>query len=999
FSTGLSAQSETISVQISSSTDDAEERGANANSSPGLMDLSSSDLELVIDGNDGNQFVGMRFTNIMIPQNALILNAYIQFTVDEDDDIPGTKYIQVEDSDNPGTFLGTDFNISSRTLLSDSVEWANVPVWAVVGEAGEDQRTPDLSVLVQQTVNRAGWSEGNAISFVVTGDGERVAESYDGGAGSNRQPLLVVEYVPLVTETYELGSGDDDTESNLVAGGLSFTSSDLELTSDGGVPQAVAVRWPNVTIPANALVANAYIQFTVDESDSGGDVDVIMAFEDALDAAPISGATDPTLRSYGDLFIWNNLPDWPTVDEAGPAQQTPDLSDLIQAVVDQDGWVAGNAVLAIMLDPFILSVPGYAGNTSTRVARSYNNDPAKAAKLVVSYYPPAAFQNGVFPVAAGSSWKYNDSGTDLTAENWTALNYNDTTWAFGDAILGYGNGNETTTLDFGPDAANKYPTYYLRHTFNVDDASIIDSLVFDVLRDDGVVVYVNGTEAFRMNMPTGAIDYNTLASAAVGGSNETTYFQVMTENLLVDGLNVIAVELHQASAGSSDLSFDMSVDFTLPPLTPAAYPFPAKSAWHYLDDGSNLDNIAWQDTAYADEDDFWAQGPGILGYGDPVDTEISFGPDPSNKYITYYFRREIDIDLATFPDSIQLGLLRDDGAIVYINGEEVRRDNLPEGDIDYLTTAVNTIAGSNEDIYFTSILYKTDFRDGINTIAVQVHNRDVFSSDLAFDLFLDEAPVPNPPALGCENGNQDHIACFTSIIPTEQTSNIIIPDDTHRFQAIFKQGDTYTIGGGTVPGNHDFTGYVGLNGSSEVGYLSVNHENTPGGVSMIGLHYDQSTNLWVVDSTQAVDFYNDDLVTTTRNCSGGITPWGTILTAEETQNSGDVNNDGYQDVGWLVEIDPVTARVREYGNGIQEKLWAAGRISHENAVVLNDEVTLYQGEDGGSSAVFKFIADNPQDLSSGTLYALQLDQPLAGGEPTGTTGTWIQIPNTTQADR
>ena len=94
----------------------------------------------------------------------------------------------------------------------------------------------------------------------------------------------------------------------------------------------------------------------------------------------------------------------------------------------------------------------------------------------------------------------------------------------------------------------------------------------------------------------------------------------------------------------------------------------------------------------------------------------------------------------------------------------------------------------------------------------------------------------------------------------------------------------------------------------------------------------------------------------------------------------DVNADGYTDVGWLIEVNPVTAKVKSYGNGVQEKLWAAGRYSHENAVVLEDEITMYSGEDGGSSAVFKFVADQKQDLSKGTLYALQLDGAMINGE-------------------
>src|SRR5690606_21350121 len=154
---------------------------------------------------------------------------------------------------------------------------------------------------------------------------------------------------------------------------------------------------------------------------------------------------------------------------------------------------------------------------------------------------------GTFPIAAQSLWKYNDNGVDLGTE-WTAVEYDDADWMFGNGVLGYGDGVEATTLSYGEDANNKYPTYYFRHTFNVEDVSQIGSLLFHTLKDDGVVVYVNGVEAFRTNMPEGAVTYNTYASSTVGGEDETTYELVETANLLQNGTNVIAVELHQASA-------------------------------------------------------------------------------------------------------------------------------------------------------------------------------------------------------------------------------------------------------------------------------------------------------------------------------------------------------------------------------------------------------------------------------------------------------------------
>lgn len=988
------AQKQTLQVRINSSTDDAEERGANATSNAGGMDITSSDLEFANDGSTGDQYIGMRFTGITIPKGSKIVNAYIQFTVDEMDNLPGSITLKAESADNPSTFAAVNFNISSRTMSGTSVMWTNIPDWTVAGAAGPGEATPDISSLVQELVNRSGWQSGNAINIIAYGTGERTAESYDGVPA--QAPLLIIEYIAPVTATFPVLNGNDDAEMDVSSGAMDMTSSDLEFTTDGSSLQAIGTRFGNVTIPAGSIILDAYVQFTVDEVNASGDVDVAIALEEADNAAAlVNTANNMTNRSYTDSIIWNNIPGWNTIGDNGAAQRTPNLASLLQQITDRTGWANGNAVLMTMVDPAILSIPGYTGNASKRVAQTYDLNSATAARLVVTYIPSATYQKGTFPISRNSSWKYNDKGADLGAANWTAVAYNDAAWDFGNGILGYGGGNESSTLDFGSDVNNRYPTYYLRHIFEVPNASLYDSLVFRVLRDDGAIVYVNGVEAFRMNMPGGTVNYNTLASSTVGGADETAYFSITIDNLLQNGTNVIAVELHQAAVNSSDLSFDMEVGFKLHSLNAAAYPLVKGTAWHYLDDGSNQDATAWKTIAYNDNN--WAQGLAPLGYGDPMSTELSYG-DVNNKHITYYFRRDVNIDMNSLPDSIELGLRRDDGAVVYINGTEVWRSNMPSGTLNYRTFSSVIISGADETTYFKKVLPRSVFSQGINTIAIELHQRDSISSDLGFDLYLDDAPEINPPAMGCTNGKDGHIACFTSIAPGAQTGTMQIPTGSHRFQLLFKQGAAYTKGGGTVPGNHDFTAYLGVNGSSEVGHLAVNHENSPGGVSIIDLHYDPTTKLWVVDTTQAVNF-SGELVQTTRNCSGGITPWGTVVTAEENTSGADVNGDGYRDIGWLVEIDPVTASVKEYGNGKREKLWACSNISHENALILDDSVTLYTGEDGGSSAVFKFIADNKTDLSSGKLYALKLDQPLVNGEPTGVTGTWVLVPNTTQAER
>lgn len=807
--------------------------------------------------------------------------------------------------------------------------------------------------------------------------------------------------VPVI-DAFPILTGNDDAEQDISNGSMYLTSSDLEITLDGSSEQAIGLRFDNITIPQGSVINSAYIQFTVDEVTTSGTVDAVIAIEEGVDPLQMNSfAYNLSSRTpfYGDSLVWN-IPAFDNVDDAGVAQRTPDLSSLLSYTINKQDWESGNAVLFMMADPAVVGIPGYTGNTGKRTARSYESDPAKAPKLVVSYIKPERYYNGTFPIAKGSSWLYDTTGQSLDAVSWKDLGYNDSTWAYGDAILGYGDGNETTTLSYGPDASNKYPTYYLRHKFEVDDASKYDSLVFKVLRDDGVVVYVNGVEAFRQNMPTGAVTYSTYASSAVGGSDETTYFETVTAKMLQTGTNVIAVELHQQSGTSSDLSFDMEVGYTEPPLAPASYPFAAGETWHYLDNGSDLDTVAWKDTTYNDYS--WEMGKAPLGYGDPVTTIMAYGPDASNKYITTYLRRDVMIDTLdpALGDTLIFGLRRDDGAVVYLNGSELFRSNMPSGTITNQTTASNAVSGSDETDFFTYKFHKSIFEQGRNQIAVELHQANATSSDLVFDFYIENAPVINPPALGCAGGNGEHIACFQSIAPTGQTGNLLIPTGSHKFQMLFKQGEPYSVGGGNVPGNADFTGYVAMNGSSELGHLSVNHENTPGGVSMLDVHYNDSSNLWVVDTSQAVDFYNNDLVTTTRNCSGGITPWGTVVTAEESTNGGDVNNDGYEDVGWLVEIDPITAKVVDYNNdGVQDKLWAMGRMNHENVVISNDSTTAYYGEDGGTHCVYKYVMDTPGDLSSGTVYVLGLNQPLINDDPSGSTAAWIQVPNTTQSDR
>ncbi|HLO31533.1 MAG TPA: SBBP repeat-containing protein, partial [Anaerolineales bacterium] len=173
-----------LDLAVAAGSDDAEQ------SASGSVSLTSSDLELVRDSN--NQTVGVRFTGVSVPQGATIVNASLQFAVDETTSEATSLTIQAEASDNAATFAATSNNISGRPRTSASATWTPA-AWNTVDQAGPDQRTPDLATVIQEVVNRSGWTAGNAMAIILTGTGKRVAKSYEEDALAGA-PYLHIEY-------------------------------------------------------------------------------------------------------------------------------------------------------------------------------------------------------------------------------------------------------------------------------------------------------------------------------------------------------------------------------------------------------------------------------------------------------------------------------------------------------------------------------------------------------------------------------------------------------------------------------------------------------------------------------------------------------------------------------------------------------------------------------------------------------------------------------------
>lgn len=164
-------------------------------------------------------------------------------------------------------------------------------------------------------------------------------------------------------------------------------------------------------------------------------------------------------------------------------------------------------------------------------------------------------------IPTGHTWKYHDDGT-YPGTNWTSVTFDDTSWENGPAQLGYGEDDEATTVGYGPDAENKYPAAYFRSTFDVINAARAHNVNLKLLRDDGAIVYLNGAEVLRENMPSGLVDHRTYAVKSLDEELPMRERSIPS-HALVEGRNTLAVEIHQHRAGSSDLSFDarLSADF------------------------------------------------------------------------------------------------------------------------------------------------------------------------------------------------------------------------------------------------------------------------------------------------------------------------------------------------------------------------------------------------------------------------------------------------------
>lgn len=169
----------------------------------------------------------------------------------------------------------------------------------------------------------------------------------------------------------------------------------------------------------------------------------------------------------------------------------------------------------------------------------------------------------------GGAWKYLDNGSNQGSA-WKEPGFDDGTWASGNAKLGYGAADVVTTLSYSPNANQKHATTYFRRKFNITNLSQFVSFKLSVIRDDGMVVYVNGVEVARENVLSGPPMYNQYAPKDITSSNVTSPIDfVIPPCAFQEGDNTIAVEMHQATPISADMFFNLRL-VANPPSASAA---------------------------------------------------------------------------------------------------------------------------------------------------------------------------------------------------------------------------------------------------------------------------------------------------------------------------------------------------------------------------------------------------------------------------------------------
>jgi len=182
-----------------------------------------------------------------------------------------------------------------------------------------------------------------------------------------------------------------------------------------------------------------------------------------------------------------------------------------------------------------------------------------ASSPVVTIAPEPQAPEQVTLITNNAPWKWRFD-TAAWPSGWNAASFDDSAWPEGAAPLGFGSALVATDVSVGAPTPKPLSAQY-RRAFTVTNVATMATASVSVIADDGVVVYLNGTELGRANLAAGTLtqtSYATAAPRSTAAGNARVTFSVPV-NLLVDGTNVVAVSTHSNYRSTPDSSFALTM--------------------------------------------------------------------------------------------------------------------------------------------------------------------------------------------------------------------------------------------------------------------------------------------------------------------------------------------------------------------------------------------------------------------------------------------------------
>lgn len=450
-------------------------------------------------------------------------------------------------------------------------------------------------------------------------------------------------------------SSSDDAEEKYDGSDIITASSDIEMVYDSWNSQGLqklGLRFDNITIPSNAIITNAYIQFTADGSSSGNVTMTIygenVSNSSSFNDVPNNISIRPTTTSN---VLWTPTSSW-SDNQSGTAQRTPDLSTIVGDIIGSNGWQSGY--------PLTFIITGTGSSSDYRKAYSFDGSSSKSAKLVIEYTSGSDVDLAIISCNSPGNNIYPTPAATVQVE-----------------IKNYGNLN-----------ASNYSVSY----------SIDGNLI--------------ATEPGTVPL---ALGESTIFSFA----QTTDLSAIATYNLSVE-LTIIDDENLVNNTFNKSISVLNEIDSLF---------FIQGSGWRYWDNNLNP-GATWHTPGFNDAS--WGVGIGQFGFGEG-DEQTSL----NDNLISYYFRKNINIPDVNQLDEVYLHIIHDDGAIIYINGQEVvRSEMMPLGTINHTTTARQSINSAIENDFFTYKIDPSYLTTGNNTIAISLKNRSASDDDMSFDCYL-----------------------------------------------------------------------------------------------------------------------------------------------------------------------------------------------------------------------------------------------------------------------